>query len=303
MIDLSQIPPPQQYDPPVSQLLTVGEARRQAQWPDYPATYGLTLDHVPDLLRMVEDDGLSWADSDSDEVWAPVHAWRALGQLGAETVIADFVATFKAIDDEESGWRQDEYPMVMALIGPAAIPALQAYMAYEKNALWSSSAAGKALVKIAEAHPQSRADCVAALRDQLSRHEKQDSSFNAFLVSNLTDLRAVEAASVMEAAFTAGSVELSVQGDWEEVQIELGLLRERLTPKPEYGWVPEEMIPLAQALRESPLAQMLANARVQPEPPPRVQPQSSGKKVGRNEPCPCGSGLKYKKCHGKPGGR
>jgi preprotein translocase subunit SecA len=22
-------------------------------------------------------------------------------------------------------------------------------------------------------------------------------------------------------------------------------------------------------------------------------------KVGRNEPCPCGSGKKYKKCHGK----
>jgi preprotein translocase subunit SecA len=22
-------------------------------------------------------------------------------------------------------------------------------------------------------------------------------------------------------------------------------------------------------------------------------------KVGRNDPCPCGSGLKYKKCHGK----
>ena len=23
------------------------------------------------------------------------------------------------------------------------------------------------------------------------------------------------------------------------------------------------------------------------------------KKVGRNDPCPCGSGLKYKNCHGK----
>ena len=23
------------------------------------------------------------------------------------------------------------------------------------------------------------------------------------------------------------------------------------------------------------------------------------KKVGRNEPCPCGSGKKYKKCHGR----
>lgn len=24
-----------------------------------------------------------------------------------------------------------------------------------------------------------------------------------------------------------------------------------------------------------------------------------GKKIGRNEPCPCGSGMKYKNCHGK----
>ena len=25
--------------------------------------------------------------------------------------------------------------------------------------------------------------------------------------------------------------------------------------------------------------------------------------VGRNKPCPCGSGKKYKRCHGKPGPR
>ena len=25
----------------------------------------------------------------------------------------------------------------------------------------------------------------------------------------------------------------------------------------------------------------------------------AGQKIGRNDPCPCGSGLKYKKCHGK----
>jgi preprotein translocase subunit SecA len=29
------------------------------------------------------------------------------------------------------------------------------------------------------------------------------------------------------------------------------------------------------------------------------QPVHADKKVGRNDPCPCGSGLKYKKCHGK----
>jgi preprotein translocase subunit SecA len=29
------------------------------------------------------------------------------------------------------------------------------------------------------------------------------------------------------------------------------------------------------------------------------RPVHADKKVGRNDPCPCGSGLKYKKCHGK----
>jgi preprotein translocase subunit SecA len=32
--------------------------------------------------------------------------------------------------------------------------------------------------------------------------------------------------------------------------------------------------------------------------PEKPQPVRSAKKVGRNEPCPCGSGKKYKKCHG-----
>jgi len=28
------------------------------------------------------------------------------------------------------------------------------------------------------------------------------------------------------------------------------------------------------------------------------QPIVLGEKIGRNDPCPCGSGKKYKKCHG-----
>ncbi len=43
--------------------------------------------------------------------------------------------------------------------------------------------------------------------------------------------------------------------------------------------------------------------RVATAPPPqrqqKVQPIRIGKKVGRNDPCPCGSGKKYKQCHGK----
>lgn len=35
------------------------------------------------------------------------------------------------------------------------------------------------------------------------------------------------------------------------------------------------------------------------ETPPAKQEQAKSMKVGRNEPCPCGSGKKYKQCHGK----
>ncbi|HQH41369.1 MAG TPA: SEC-C metal-binding domain-containing protein, partial [Bacteroidales bacterium] len=39
-----------------------------------------------------------------------------------------------------------------------------------------------------------------------------------------------------------------------------------------------------------------AGAQQQPQ---RSQPIKVEKKVGRNDPCPCGSGKKYKNCHGK----
>jgi preprotein translocase subunit SecA len=50
-------------------------------------------------------------------------------------------------------------------------------------------------------------------------------------------------------------------------------------------------------------AQGLAASQAQQETPERPQPAAvaapvqSGPRVGRNDPCPCGSGKKYKKCH------
>ncbi len=32
-----------------------------------------------------------------------------------------------------------------------------------------------------------------------------------------------------------------------------------------------------------------------------ADPQCGSKSVGRNDPCPCGSGKKFKQCHGKRG--
>ncbi len=42
-----------------------------------------------------------------------------------------------------------------------------------------------------------------------------------------------------------------------------------------------------------------SDGQTQPQPQPKPQPVRVGDKVGRNDPCPCGSGKKYKHCHGK----
>ncbi len=56
------------------------------------------------------------------------------------------------------------------------------------------------------------------------------------------------------------------------------------------------------AASDSPMNVLASGAPVPPQlMPRRVQApmQRSEEKVGRNDPCPCGSGKKYKKCHGK----
>lgn len=52
------------------------------------------------------------------------------------------------------------------------------------------------------------------------------------------------------------------------------------------------------ALRSSPDAPPAAGPQASPAPAVRNQ-AIAGRKIGRNEPCPCGSGKKYKLCHGK----
>ncbi|NIL94904.1 MAG: hypothetical protein GTO71_10815, partial [Woeseiaceae bacterium] len=42
-----------------------------------------------------------------------------------------------------------------------------------------------------------------------------------------------------------------------------------------------------------------AETAPQARPEPVMPFVREGRKVGRNEPCPCGSGKKFKQCHGK----
>ncbi|MBI3797972.1 MAG: DUF1186 domain-containing protein, partial [Deltaproteobacteria bacterium] len=217
------------YPPPIDQLLTVGDCRKLPEWPNY-LERGLGPEHIPDLIRMAVDEKLNHADSDSLEVWAPIHAWRALGQLHAEAAIEPLISLFRTIDEDDNEWAGEELPTVFGMIGPTAIPALTAYLANPANSLYARIAAISCLRRIAEVCPETRAECVSILTRQLEEGATADPSLNGFLLASLLDLNAVESLPVIERAFAADWVDESVAGDWEDVQIEFGLKEQRETP-------------------------------------------------------------------------
>jgi hypothetical protein len=263
------------YAAPVRQLLTLGETHdhNPARWPNYAAKFGIGAEHVDELIRLACDPL-----SQTDDVWAPVHAWRALGQLRAEAAIAPLLALLKTLDIDEAA--DAELPVVFAMIGPVAIPVLAAFLADRSNPGFAVFTAIYGIKEIALLHPVCRDECVGILVRMLGSSDHIDPSTSGFVVCALIDLAAVEAIDAIRDAFRRESVEISIPGDLEDVEIALGLREHRATPRPHYSMLPADWSPTPDRDR------LQRGIDVLPK----------REKVGRNDPCPCGSGKKYKKC-------
>jgi hypothetical protein len=209
------------YAAPVDALLRIGEPHG-SKWADYLTQFNLTTADIPELIRMATDSDLNWSESDSLEVWAPVHAWRALGQLKAEAAIVPLIAIFNEMDD--SDWFREEMPDVFSLIGPTAIPGLAEFLANPNNLFYSRWMSADVLVKIGQEHPSARDECLGRLVRQLEQYSKNSRDLNGALICALIHLEGSEAAATIEAAFSAKRVDTSMAGDWIDVQRSLGLI-------------------------------------------------------------------------------
>lgn len=222
-----------QYSSPVNKLLTLGDPRKHKEWLD-PAALGLTLDHVPDIIRVMLNEDLISASSESKEVWAPVHAWRALGQLRAESAIESLMQVLEDTEETDDDWASSELPEVFGKIGRAAIPALAAYLFTTDPDKYSRGYAADSLKEIAQHHPETRAEVVALFIRQIERQNKREKELNGFVLAHLVTLKATEALPAIEKAFAAKCIQEYVAGDWEDVQIEFGLKTKRDHP-PSYN--------------------------------------------------------------------
>lgn len=80
-----------------------------------------------------------------------------------------------------------------------------------------------------KAHPEKREQCAGVLASVLENYEKNDEGLNGFIVFDLVRLNAVEHIGIIEKAFKADRVDEMIMGDFEDVQVELGLLKGRIT--------------------------------------------------------------------------
>ena len=272
------------YTDPAAQLLTYGGVvgrTRDDNWPDY-RDLGLTEANVPDLIRMATDSNLHNAPHESAEVWAPLHAWRALGQLRAVDAARPLIHLFAQLKHDDL--IPDELPAVFSMIGPATIPTLEEFLADDLVEEISRISVPACLVRMAKDHPGDRDTCLGVLVRQLESFESNGPALNGFLVVGLIELGATEAIGQIRQAFSANKVDLSILGDVEDAEIELGLRTKRSTPRPRLD------------LLGSPLDLDSFAGKGVLDDNSRQFPVRNAVKIGRNDPCPCGSGKKFKKC-------
>jgi hypothetical protein len=207
------------YPPPLNKLLTMGKAESFG-WDNY-ASYGITREHIPDLIRMATDEELNQGKSESAEVWGPLHAWRALGQLRAEAAVEPLIALFHELEGEY--YILEDLPTVFGLIGKAAISPLTAYLADESHGLFPRMTAVESIETVGGMSMDLDLVCIAILDNQLQKFEENDPVLNGAIIGSIVALGGDEAIEAINRAFVAQRVDESIAGNWQHVRKMLGV--------------------------------------------------------------------------------
>ena len=204
----------------------------QGKWQDYVSEFQLTAADTPTLVGILEL-WFHWhRENDFPEeplAFAPIHAWRALGQLQAVEALEPMLDNLDLLDEQMDDWSMEDWPVVFGLMGPPVIESLINYLRNQRRREFSRDVAAGGLMQIARRHSDRHAQVVQVLSDQLARHESL-AVLNGSILGKLLDLEAVESAEVIERAFAAEVIDESLCGCWMEVREKLGVEGLGITP-------------------------------------------------------------------------
>ena len=203
----------------------------------------------------------------------------------------------------------ESYGRCLASVCGDDIEPLKALFEDTQASHWARNAALDAMMVRVLEGDGSRNELVAYLKDpgdaqaaRLLDPETQKSELEVIdsIVSVATDMGAVEMLAQINGWFDAGLVDLMFisKAEFEkEVSRPFQTYREAADIHAK-GYVNDVQAEMGwwSGFIEEPVKKMTFNQTTMIA--PTVKPVRTEAKVGRNDPCPCGSGKKYKKCHG-----
>lgn len=267
---------------------------------------------------------------ETNDTWFFFHSLMLLGELRAEQSLPLVLEVLRLPEDVLEFWFGDlileEFWAILLWCGRNRIPEL---VKFSKDQTvpddFMRGLTVEVLEQIAFHFPERRDEIVQTLGDLLAYFNdletfiEKDINPATSVTNALADLEAREYLPAVEALYEKDRVDEFVRGDWKLYVAEFGdvydskrplweTYREwldtqgkqwrRLIEQNERYALEAEMRLVEEGLNSWKLEQELLareqqNTRLQKNLPVRDSP-----KIGRNEPCPCGSGKKYKKCCG-----
>lgn len=249
----------------------------------------------------------------------PIHTLSLLEALRATPALPQILQTLRLPADQLHFWFGDfttgSLWEILFHLTPANFTAIRSYLREADNAPQARLAALATMAQWAWHRPIHRSEVMAWFRELLeeiiSGALPSNASFNAQLVRRIVDLRATEFLPLIEQLYAQQPVDARIAGEWSRVQIDIHGPVNSLAKRKIYTWRERYEFMVATLYPSTPedrsTAVRLSNkaSRQARTSGRRISSNRSGTfqrnvpKVGRNDPCPCGSGKKYKKCHGK----
>jgi hypothetical protein len=227
--------PTHTYQDPVAKLIYLENTEwHDKHWLDYVNQLGLTVADLPELNRLSwdEDD-----DGDFKSISYGIHALRASIQIDPVVGIKLYIEQLQKFPDYD--WLHEEIYGIGRSAGANAIAPLKTVIDDSTQEQWVRVTAANGLEEIGKAHIDLRQTCIDNLVDTLQNYRDINNDvITSTLVSNLTQLKAVEAVDLIGEVFANTEVDEWVTGSWASVQVELGLKKESdfspkdLEPKP-----------------------------------------------------------------------
>ncbi len=264
---------------PYDKLMTMGEEEDLDVYLSFAklAEKGSADDVVATLVSIATDQayytyGDPNAATPDPRQFAPLNAVRALGFVpeAAFGAFDQIVPLFASTDDV----LRETLPVVFACMGEVAIAPLTAILLNAEADVNLRDGAADSLVEICTVTEDKDSEVAETITKVLS--ESSDFELNAYLVFDLMDLDYSDALPVIEFAFQEGRIDNDIL-TLEEVQ-------EYFESVDEDASDTGDDVPSV--------------ADDQDDDEEYQEPYVAPVTPGRNDPCYCGSGKKYKKCHG-----